>query len=200
MAQVTIRPDTSAAAAALALGHLAEETLAAALARGLVAALQQAAGEVQLLASERGIQSRSGALLNSISGWPDGEGALSGRVGVSEDSPARKYAALLTKDGIRPTTKKALTIPIGANLTGSGVARYATVADLEAAFPGQVFRPRNSDAICVATRTRSGEQAVEAYFLLRQHVEGVGALEDGVEGSAAEMAALIQDEVDQVIP
>lgn len=116
------------------LGELAGPKLAEALSAGLALALMLAAGEVQITASEVGMQQRSGMLSDSILGWLTNDGALEGFVGVPGDSPAAKYAYLLT-DAIKtivPQGHPYLAIPVAANLTGAGVPRFSSPTQLPA--------------------------------------------------------------------
>lgn len=175
------------------LERLGAERLRAALRRGLVEALEYAAGAIRLEAHERGIRSRSGQLLNSILAQPAPGEALSGHVGVPEESPARKYAGLLTRRGIVPTRRRALTQPVFENLTAAGVARFASVADLEAAFGRrQIFRVGR-----YVGRWNESTQRFERYFLLRARVPGRDVLDPALRAAQPEMADVIEAQVAQ---
>ena len=72
------------------------------------------------------LKRRTGHLAEALDGWsvaPDD--AL---VGTREDAAVNSYAYLLSKQTKTITPKKAkfLTIPIGENLTGAGVARFSS--------------------------------------------------------------------------
>lgn len=172
-------------------GALAGEKLDQALRSGLSTALDLGASGVVGKALERGVQSRSGTLLNEIRGRLEEGDEPGGFVGVPDESPARKYAGLLTAGGIRPTTKKALTIPIAENLTGAGVARFASVAALEAAFPSGVVRVKRLLGVSI-------EGEFTPFFLLSKHVRGRDALEPGLDEAQPEMVGAVQDSVDKL--
>lgn len=110
------------------------ERMLEALARGLLRGGDAAASAVALAAREAGIESRSGQLLGSIAAWPEDDEADGPaiRVGVMPDTAAARYAYLLTDAvaAIAPVKGKYLAIPVGENLTGAGVARYASPRDV----------------------------------------------------------------------
>lgn len=135
-ARVDITLEAELVAAAL---EAAGDEVWTALARGLLRAGEQAASAVTLAASEAGLESRSGQLLSSITAWAEEESddGPAVRVGVMPDTPAARYAYLLTDavKAIAPLRGEYLAIPIGDNLTAAGVARYASPRDV----PGGEF-------------------------------------------------------------
>lgn len=178
MQGVTVQVDLSgAAAAALRLGVLSAESIAQRLASGLAAAAEEIAGDIVLRAVEAGLQSRTGSLLGSVGSWPaEGDGQLTVYVGVPDDSPAARYSYLLGEQYrvIRPQGHKYLAIPIGENLTGAGVARYAS--------------PRQVDDLVFRGRT-AGILQEERYVPLFALVEEVTIVGRGVFEAAIEAAA-----------
>lgn len=203
MAQaVRIKVEVDAAALLAKFGALAGDVLRKALRVGHAAALEDLASKVTLKARSKGLKQRTGQLLASIAFWQTAAGpdALVGYVGVPSDAPASRYAYLLTGQTktIVPVNAKALTIPVGANLTGAGVARFRTVADLIAAFgDAVVFAGRN-----IGVRSGTGAKAkLDVYFKLAAQttVKGRDVLDPAARESAPELAAIVQAEVDQAV-
>lgn len=189
MTEVTL--DIDVRDAEQVLGGLADDVLPAALGRGLAAALEHGASEVTLLSHESGITPRTGTLQSEIAGRVDDGEPLAGRIGIFEDALSVRYAGLLTAEGIRPTAKRALTIPMGANLTAGGRARIASVAELEAAFGKErVFRLPKTNLIGVSV---DGE--FKPYFALHRHVRGRDVLGPGVAAARERMVEIIQEYV-----
>ena len=126
-APITIDVTVKAEAVAAALGALAGAELIAACSRGLAAGLEYVAGFVAQAAGAggaAGLNQPTGMLAQSIRGALDAPGAIAGHVGVPADSPAAGHAWLLTDADfvIMPQGHPYLAIPVGANLTGAGVA------------------------------------------------------------------------------
>lgn len=192
----SVQIDVDVAAVLRRLDAVSGEQLVDALSGGLAQALDETAGEVVLDARSKGIESRTGTLLSSVRGALDADGALRGNVGVPEDSPARRYAYLLTDqvETIRPITADALTIPLARNLTAAGVPRYPTVAALRAAFGDDVVRIGR--AIGVVTG-----KSFDAYFGLVSEVvvQGVNALAPTVDEQQPEMGSTIARRVAALI-
>lgn len=189
-----VRISVRAAAAAARFRALSGERLRRALRSGLAGALDLAAGELQTAMSAAGIEQRSGRLSQSIRGAVNRGDALSGLVGVPEDSPARVYAGLLTAGGIRPTTKRALTIPAGENLTGAGRARYPNVAALVAEFGARVKRIKNVIGVIGSERAK---RMFRLYFVLVGAVRGRDVIEPTLRRVIPGMTAVLQTSVDK---
>ncbi|KKK60377.1 hypothetical protein LCGC14_3024980, partial [marine sediment metagenome] len=85
-----------------------------------------AAHVVENYITGQSLKRRSGNLARAVDGWLDAPG--DGVVGVRPGSAVDDYAWLLgdERKTITPKKGKYLTIPIGENLTGSGVARYSS--------------------------------------------------------------------------
>jgi len=195
-ASLELHIDVDTDAVVARLGELASEQFDRALQRGMVEGLDYAASEVVQLANPAE-HSRTGTLLNSIVGELDKPENLRGFVGVPEESPASKYAYLLTDEvkTITPVTAEALTIPVGANLTAAGVPTYPSVAALEEVFPGKVHRRGRA----IGVETEAG--VFEAYFGLAASVtvQGWDVLEPGVEAARDDMVRAVQDRVDELV-
>jgi hypothetical protein len=196
---VDISVDIEAVAARL--GVLAGERLTRALSGGLAEGLEYAAGEVVLDAHAKGVQSRSGQLLNAVRGELDQDGGLAGHVGVPQDSPAIDYAHLLTDaDFTIVPYGEYLAIPIGPNLTGAGVARFSSPRQLA----GGKFRRGVETEIPWGDGTFRGlvfgigdGDAFEAYFALVRsvHARGKDVLEPAVEGARDTMTETVDEHV-----
>lgn len=92
---------------------------------------------------ETSLHTRTGALARSLSHSVSGSSL--GNLQLRCVSQGPNYARA-QNDGavITPKSKRALTIPLDANKTPAGVPRFATVALLEAAYPGRVFLLKRS--------------------------------------------------------
>jgi hypothetical protein len=193
---VQLRVDVDAEALLAKLGVAAGPRLVAEMRAGLGEGLMLAAGEVQVEAGSKGIQSRTGNLLGTIAGKLDPGEQASGRVGVFDDSPAVKYAYLLGDEDkhILPVNAKALTIPIDGNLTGAGVATYANVAALKAVFGDKVHR--HGGVIGVGN-----DPDFIPYFALVSDVwvHGRDVLEPGTEKAVPAMVETVQGRVDRLL-
>jgi hypothetical protein len=184
-----------AAVAERKLGVLAGPALRAALVEGLNEAAEIGAGRVVTEARAKGLAQRTGSLLGSVAAWPDAGDPLTRRIGVPEDSPAARYAYLLTAESrdIRPVNAKALAIPFGDNLTGAGVARYPTPRDLVAAFGEQnVFFGKRTIGV-TGSRFRSA-----IYFVLSfgVTVRGRDVIDPALTAATADMTTAVQAAVD----
>lgn len=192
---VELHIDVDVEAVVARFGELAGEKFDRALQAGMVEGLDYAASEVVQLANPAE-HSRTGMLLNSVVGELDEPDNLKGFVGVPEDSPASKYAYLLTDEVkvITPVAARALTIPIGVNLTAAGVPTYPNVAALKEAFPGKVHRRGRA----IGVESEAGVFA--AYFGLASSVtvDGWNVLVPGVEAAHDDMVGAVQDSVDEL--
>jgi len=176
-------------------GKLASEKLVEAHSKGLSEGLDYAANEV-VMAADPSVHSRTGTLLGSVVGRLDAKGAASGAVGVFDDSPAIRYAYLLTDEvkTILPVEAQALTIPLPANLTPAGDPIYKSVDALKAAFPAQVYRRGRAIGI-------GDDEEFQAYFALAGSVTVAGwnVLEPTVEQCRDEIAAAVQRQQDELV-
>lgn len=200
-ASLEIRVDDAEVTAALA--RVGGPRLRGALVSGLRAASLIAEQDVSAAVALK-LGRRTGTLGNSIEGRLR-PGELAGEVGIPEGSPAQKYGYLITDQvkEIRPVNARALTIPIGANLTGAGVARFGSVAELKQQFGDEqvikLERKGKSPVIGVAPKTTRGK--FKAYFALvgGVTVRGKDVLAPTVEAARPQMTAAIQREIDSVV-
>ncbi len=188
---VSVTVDTAALEARL--GALAERALAEALAGGLAEAGACLVGRIVANAEADGIRSRTGHLLGSVGLWsePGAVDALEVFVGVPADSPAARYAYLLTDEDVHvlPRGHEYLAIPTGENLTAAGVARYDSPRQLD----DLVFRGLTAGVMV-------GEE-YRPYFALATDVWifGRGSMERAADEGRAEMVALVQERVDALL-
>lgn len=179
-------------------GRMARRRLHEALRKGFVRSLDYAASEVTVAAGQK-LRQRSGNLMQSILPQPGAKAALCGYVGVSSDSPALKYAYLLTGQSvdIRPVKAKALTIPFGANITGAGRPRFPTVADLMARFGKRVFFAKRF----IGVKSKSGRGSWQLYFWLSGGVtvHGRDVLDPALTKAEPMMVRMVQEAVDKML-
>jgi len=192
--KITLEMGPQYAATCRRLGKLGP-ALARALSAGLESAAGIAAGNIARdYLSGSPLKSRSGTLRRALTGWM--AGAHEAVVGIPDDSPAGRYAYLLSDEQvtIRPKRGKFLAIPIGENLTGSGVARFSSPRQR----PDGFFVKTGGRLLFGYKRGKRGK--FRALFTLVKSVlvQGTGALYDGVEANLDEMTAVIADRLKQV--
>jgi len=163
---------------------------------GLKQGVKIAAGKVvSEYLSGQSLKRRSGNLARAIDGWMEGE--LEGVVGVKDDAGVAAYKWLLTDEQktITPKKGKFLAIPIGENLTGSGVPRYSSPRQV----PDGFFLPTKKGGLLFGYK-KGKKGKFRALFVLVKSVfvQGSGALYDGVMDSEDDIANSIQKEIDGV--
>ena len=177
------------------LGAAAGDRIIAALTEGLALACTYAAGEVQMKAAQS-LKSRTGELQRGIGHWPGGsDEGLRRYIGVPADSPAAKYAYLLGEDDVTivPIGHKYLAIPIGANLTGSGVARMKSPLDI----PRDQIEFRGAT---VGVGDITGEDYTPLFALVTSvTICGRDVLYEALLGAEARMTDVVQETVDKVV-
>lgn len=199
---VQIRVSVDADAVRERFGDLAGQRLIDALAGGIVEAGEYGAGEVQLQARSRGIESRTGSLMQSIGSFGlNTDGDVSIMVGVPDDSPAAKYAYLLTDDTvtIEPVSGKWLMIPIGPNLTGAGVPRYGSPRDMP---DGHFLRTKGRggrDQLFYGITEYDGNFVAFFVGTKRVTVEGRDVIEPALDVALPVMTATVQDSLDALL-
>jgi len=141
------------------------------------------------------LKRRTGHLAEAVDGWMAGE--LDGVVGVKEESAVDAYKWILGTEQktITPKKGKFLAIPIGENLTGSGVARYSSPRQLPDGF---FFTGRSGGLFFGIKRGKKGK--VRPYFALKKSVTivGSGALLAGVQESVDDIADSMSQEIARV--
>jgi len=160
---------------------------------GLAEGVKYAAGRVVSdYLSGQSLKRRTGQLARSVDGWMAGQ--LDGVVGVRSHSAVAKYAWLLTDEQktIVPKRAKFLTIPIGENLTGAGVARYSSPRQV----PDGFFVKTKSGKLLFGYKKGTRGKFRPLFVLVKSvFVQGSGALYDGVLGSLDD----ITDEMEKAI-
>jgi hypothetical protein len=149
---------------------------AAAFSRGLHKGVIGAADKVgRDYLSGQSLKARTGNLRKAVQGWMDSD--FDGVVGVDPASGVSKYAWLLGDETkvIRPKHGKYLAIPIGENLTGSGVPKYSSPRQVEDGF----FIRKNGQLLFGRKNGKKGK--FRALFAMATEVTVIGseALYDG---------------------
>ena len=167
----------------------------AACSQGLKQGVKIAAGRViSEYLSGQSLKRRSGNLARAIDGWLEGE--LEGVVGVKDDAGVAAYKWLLTDEQktITPKKGKFLTIPIGENLTGSGVARFSSPRQV----PDGFFIQTKGRLLFGYKKGKKGKFRALFVLVKSVFVQGSGALYDGVMDSEDDIANSMQKEIDRV--
>jgi len=167
----------------------------AACSQGLKQGVKIAAGKViSEYLSGQSLKRRSGNLARAIDGWLEGE--LEGVVGVKDDAGVAAYKWLLTDEQktITPKKGKFLTIPIGENLTGSGVARFSSPRQV----PDGFFVQTKGRLLFGYKKGKKGKFRALFVLVKSVFVQGSGALYDGVMDSEDDITNKIQAEIDKV--
>jgi len=191
--KVVLQMGPGFARAAEELGSMGRNLLEAA-SEGLEDAVGIAANTVQdEYLTGQSLKSRTGALRRAVDGWLESD--FDGVVGVRENSAVSKYAWLLGDEEktITPKKGKFLTIPIGENLTGAGVARYSS--------PRQVpdgFFVRTKGRLLFGYKVGKRGKFRPLFTLVKSvTVQGSEALADGVFDSLDDMSGAIESNIAQ---
>ena len=191
----------------IAMRKMPKET-SAAIGRGLTTGLHQTAGAVRRRVGNGSIlKRRSGHLTDAIKAYKDNPGDFYGYIGVGNDTTVAPYAYLLgEKDLVLIEAKdKLLTIPIGAGLTESGVARYDSPRDVPDGFwfkskAGNILFGRTVPGFSFFGRaTTKGH--LEILFIGKESVivETSGILPDVIEERIPNMHRSIKKEIMKTI-
>lgn len=150
------------------------------------------------------LRRRTGNLARALTGWSVAK--YQAMVGVKDQSAVDAYAWLLGDDTkiIRPRKGKYLAIPIGANMTAAGAAKY----DSPVFVPGGFFLRSKSGKLLFGVRDGVGNQSrigsktrktarFVPLFVMRESVtiKGKGALAKGVLESVPAMTDIIQQAI-----
>ena len=163
---------------------------------GLQKAAKFAAGHVvKNYLSGQALKTRTGMLKKAVDGWPVSD--TEAIVGVRPHQGVNKYAWLLGDESrtIVPRNAKFLTIPIGENLTGAGVARFSSPRQV----PGGFFVKSHGRLLFGYKVGKKGKFRALFTLVKSVFVQGTGALADGVLESTDDMTGIIQDEVGKAI-
>jgi len=145
--------------------------------------------------SGQSLKRRTGLLAKTVSSWMAGDTEVV--IGVPENSPASKYAFLLSDEEktITPKNAKFLTIPIGEGLTPSGVPRYSSPRDVEGGF---FLKSKSGQLLFGYKRGKKGKFRPLFVLVKSVLVQGTGALYDGVMDSMDDITGSMQDELDKI--
>ena len=172
------------------------DAITAATTEGLQAAGKLAAAHVQEnFLSGQYLNVRTGAMRRTVDSWP--VSPTETIVGVPDNSPVDKYKYLLGDETvtIKPVKGRYLAIPIGENLTGSGVAKFSSPRDMQDGF---FLRADDGDLFFGRRNGKRGK--FRPFFVLKTEVtvQGTGALIDGTLEVADDMTAEISDRIGKV--
>jgi len=159
---------------------------------GLEEGVNIAAGHVvNEYLSGQSLKRRSGLLAKAVAGWMNGP--LHGVVGVQPNSGVDRYKWLLGDEEktIRPRNGRYLAIPIGENLTNTGVAKFTSPRQVEDGF----FVRTNG--ILLFGRKNGDRGKFRALFVLVESVfvQGTGALADGTMESLDDIVTIIGNKI-----
>jgi hypothetical protein len=159
------------------LGELGK-AIAEAASQGMAEGMQVIAGEIgEDLMRGKGLKSRTGMLAKNITSWMTHP--FQGTVGVPENTPVERYKWLLGDEQktITPTKSKFLTIPIGENLSPSGVPKFSSPRQVQDGF----FLKGKSGGLFFGWK-QGKRGKFRPLFVLKKSVlvQGSGALIDGV--------------------
>ena len=141
--------------------------------------------------SGQSLKRRSGNLARSIDGWLEAD--FDGVVGVRPNAAVSKYAWILGDETktITPKNAKFLTIPIGENLTGAGVARYTSPRQV----PDGFFIESKGKLLFGYKNGKRGKFRPLFTLVKSVTVQGSGALYDGVSDSLDDITGEMENEI-----
>lgn len=163
---------------------------------GLKKGVKFAAGKVASdYLSGQSLKRRTGQLARAVDGWmiSDSEAV----VGVRPNSAVEKYKWLLGDEQktITPKRAKFLTIPIGENLTGAGVARFSSPRQV----PDGFFVKTKGRLLFGYKRGKRGKFRALFVLVKSVFVQGSGALYDGVTDSLDDITKQMETEIGKKI-
>lgn len=159
---------------------------------GLKEGVKLAAGRVvSEYLTGQSLKRRTGSLARAVDGWL--AGPLDGVVGVRASSAVEKYKWLLTDEQktITPKRAKFLTIPIGENLTGAGVAKFSSPRQVPEGF----FVKTKGKLLFGTKRGKRGKFRPLFVLVKSVFVQGSGALYDGVLDSIDDIGEGIEKQI-----
>ncbi len=187
--QLEMGPEFNSVVARLgSMGTAVKKACSVGLGRGVKLA---AAAVSRDYLSGQSLKRRSGNLARAIDGWLESD--TDAVVGVRPNAAVSKYAWLLGDETRTITPKKAkfLTIPIGENVTGSGVARYSS--------PRQVtdgFFVRTKGKLLFGYKKGKRGKFRPLFVLVKSvTITGSGALYDGVFDSLDDITGEMEKEI-----
>ena len=161
---------------------------------GMAKGVKFAAGKVSAeYLSGQSLKRRTGRLAAAVDGWM--AGPTEGVVGVRPDSAVEKYKWLLGDESktITPKRAKFLTIPIGENVTGAGVARFSSPRQV----PDGFFVNTGGRLLFGYKKGKKGKFRALFVLVKSVFVQGSGALYDGVDDSIDDIADTMETEIER---
>lgn len=201
MSAVTVQVDVRTALASV--DDATRERVLNALIGGLHQAGDETAPQVWLSARHKGMNQVTGQLGAAVTAWPVADDEFGIFIGVPPESPADKYAYLLTEEvkTIVPIKGEYLAIPVEFGRTGAGAARFSSPRQLAG---GEFVRGKMVDLPWggVFTGLSFGLLSPAGYdpffvMLKKVRVQGADVLEPTIVGAAPDMAETIQQRVDE---
>lgn len=174
----------------------AGKNIRAAASEGIDQGVKKAADHVsQNFLTGQYLNVRTGNLRNAVQGWMESD--LDGVVGIMPGSPVASYMFQLGDETvtIRPKNGKYLAIPIGENLSPSGVPKFDSPRDV----PDGFFFTSRGQLLFGYRLGKTTRARVRLLFVLKKEVtiHGTGALVDGVEESIPKITKAIQQKLDE---
>ena len=172
------------------------QAICAAISQGLADAVGIAANNVsENYLTNQALKKRTGNLAKAVDGWMDGP--MEGIVGVRPNSAVDRYKWLLGDEQmtIRPRNAKFLCIPIGENLTPSGVVRFPSPRQVDDGF----FVKTNGRLLFGRKQGKRGRFRPLFTLVKEVLVQGSGALADGVMESTDNMTVAIQRRINKAV-
>lgn len=159
---------------------------------GLAKGVKFAAGKVASdYLSGQSLKRRTGQLARAVDGWMISPNEAV--VGVRPNSAVEKYKWLLGDEQktITPKRAKFLTIPIGENLTGAGVARFSSPRQV----PDGFFIKSKGRLLFGYKKGKRGKFRALFVLVKSVFVQGSGALYDGVTDSLDDITEQMETEI-----
>ena len=142
------------------------------------------------------LKRRSGSLARELASWMDGP--LDLVVGIPEGATVDKYKWLLGDEQmtIKPKgVSRFLAIPIGENLTGTGVPTYSSPYDVD---DGYFIKSKGGQLLFGRKIGKRGKFRPLFVLVTSVFVQGTGALYDGVMESLDDIADAIEDSIGKI--
>jgi len=166
---------------------------------GLATGGKIAAGKVvrDYLSGQRlGLKRRSGGLARELGSWMAAPNEVV--VGIPDGSTVDRYKWLLGDEQmtIKPKgVSRFLAIPIGENLTGTGVPTYSSPYDVD---DGYFIKSKGGQLLFGRKNGKRGKFRPLFVLVTSVFVQGTGALYDGVMESLDDIADAIEDSIGKI--
>ena len=141
------------------------------------------------------LKRRSGGLARELGSWM--AAPLEVVVGIPDGSTVDRYKWLLGDEQmtIRPKHGRYLSIPIGENLTGTGVARFTSPRQVEDGF---FLKSKRGQLLFGRKNGKRGKFRPLFVLVTSVFVQGSGAFYDGVMASLDDIADAIETEIGKI--